>query len=178
MSLLAAGLSAAEPRNFGIVVNHGIYRGAQPAGLDEYEYLSRLGVKTILKLNSHKLGVEKDTASKLGMKVVNVALDPATVGSADSCGDVARALKVLTDRSNWPVYVHCTRGRDRTGFLIGAYRARVQHWAWADIDRELARYGHKGGVRRAYPLIASELEAGVPTCSTQLESMRHTRSAP
>lgn len=37
----------------------------------------------------------------------------------DYCGnEICEALMVFTDRSNYPVLVHCTQGKDRTGLVI------------------------------------------------------------
>jgi len=165
------------PPNFGVVVKDGIYRGGQPSNADQFEYLKKIGVKTILKLNHHGLDRESVDAKRLGLTLVQVPFAPETIGREETCGDVARALELLTDRSNWPVYVHCSRGRDRTGFIVGAYRELVEHWTWTDVDRELAAYGHTGGVRRAYPNITEGLQEGVPSCTQNVER-KATGSAP
>ncbi len=168
LSLLAArSLFAGPPSNFGVVLENGIYRGAHPDE-SELDYLKHIGIKTILKLNTHGLAKEQAAADRLGLSLINVPLDPSTVGGRASCSDVAKALAVVQDRSRWPIYVHCTSGRDRTGFLIGAYRELVQGWSWLRVDKELSQFGHNDSKRQVFPLIARELSARVPTCTDAL----------
>lgn len=167
-ALLALHASAgAKPPNFGVVVEKNIYRGGQPTGT-QFDDLEKLGVRTILKLNNHNMSEEKRAAKRLGMKLVTIPLEPSTIGTPPTCRDVARAMAVLRDESNWPVYVHCSRGRDRTGYLVGAFRQLAQHWPWERVDEELERYGHNSRLRSAYPAIAKELRNGTPSCSSEL----------
>ncbi len=100
------------PPNFGVVVQDGIYRGGQPS-IAELKYLQELGVRTIVKLNNHDLDKERTEAARLGMGVVSIPLEPSTIGNANSCAGVAEAVALISDRSRWPVFVHCSRGRDR-----------------------------------------------------------------
>jgi protein tyrosine/serine phosphatase len=46
-------------------------------------------------------------------------------------------LKVLEDPANWPVYIHCAQGRDRTGYNAAAYRMVVQGWSAAEALEEM-----------------------------------------
>ncbi len=34
----------------------------------------------------------------------------------------------MTTDSQWPVFVHCKRGADRTGTVIACYRINHDHW--------------------------------------------------
>jgi tyrosine-protein phosphatase SIW14 len=175
--LLATGTEAATPPpNFGVVVENAIYRGGQPRN-KQFDYIHELGVKTILKLNHHDLDDERAATTRLGMKLVNIPLDPATIGGPETCADIALALAVLNDRANWPVYVHCTKGRDRTGYVVGAFREIVQHWTWNEVDAELSQYGHTTPLRHTYPLIERELRAGAPTCSSEIDQLEGAASA-
>jgi protein tyrosine phosphatase (PTP) superfamily phosphohydrolase (DUF442 family) len=163
-----------RPANLGTVVENAIYRGAQPT-IDDWDALRELGIRTILKLNSSRMTEETTQARDAGMSLIHIPFEADTIGTGATCDDVARALDVLADESNWPVYVHCSRGRDRVGYVVGLYRQLRQGWTWPRIDDELAAFGHAGSLRRAYPQIASELEAGVPTCAVTLSSP-HARS--
>jgi tyrosine-protein phosphatase SIW14 len=152
------------PANFGVVEEGKIYRGAQPTPA-ALEALARRGIRTIVKLNSSATAEEESAASRLGMSVVHVDLDPRTVGTASSCDAVERAYAAMTDPRNWPVYVHCTHGRDRTGFLVGLYRERAEQWPYDRVRRELAAYGHDRLWRTLLPNISHSLAAGVPACA-------------
>jgi protein tyrosine/serine phosphatase len=38
-------------------------------------------------------------------------------------------LALLNDSSEWPIFVHCRRGADRTGTAIACYRIAHDHWS-------------------------------------------------
>ena len=114
----ASDATSSAPRNFGVVVPGGIYRGGQPTS-SGMKYLRELGVRTVVKLNHMRLDQEQEQAQRLGMKFVSLPLDPSSVGEQTSCTSVATAVAILSDRSTWPVYLHCTHGRDRTGLVVG-----------------------------------------------------------
>ena len=152
------------PPNFGVVEEGRIYRGAQPDG-PSMEALARRGIRTIVKLNGESLAEEESAAERLGMRVVPADLVARRVGRASSSCAVEHAYAAMTDPANWPVYVHCTHGRDRTGFLVGLYRERAEQWTFADVDRELTAYGHDRLWRMLMPNIARALFAGMPACA-------------
>ncbi len=160
------------PDNFGVVVEKGIYRGAQPSR-EQVAYLHHIGVKTILKLDDRHVDDERDAAARAGLRFVSIPFSARTIGNPETCATVSSALAVLEDRSNWPVYVHCSKGRDRTGYIVGLYRERVQQWDWNKVSAELANYGHTGGMRRTFPQISRELERGTPACASTIERLRN-----
>lgn len=153
------------PRNFGIVEEGKIYRGAQPSS-GEIANLQRRGIRTIVKLNSTDLEAERATASAHGIRLIEVPLDARTAGTSKSCEKVERAYAAITDPRNWPVYVHCQHGRDRTGFLVGLYRERVQSWTFEQVSEELSRYGHGAQMRLVFPNISNALANRYQACAT------------
>lgn len=175
VSCASGGGEKSGPENFGTVVENGIYRGAQPT-IDDYAGLRTLGIRTILKLNSSRMAEETAEASRAGIRLIHIPFDAGTIGTEPTCEQVADALAVLTDESNWPVFVHCSRGRDRAGYVVGLYRLLVEGWTWEQIDAELARYGHVDGLRRSYPQITKELESGASTCRVSLTTVSHSLS--
>jgi protein tyrosine/serine phosphatase len=52
-----------------------------------------------------------------------------------------------------PVCVHCEHGRDRTGFVVGAYRILIQRWSIDDALAEMKAYG----VRGVYEMFDAEM---------------------
>ena len=152
------------PRNFGVVEEGKLYRGSQPTA-DEIENLFRRGVKTIVKLNVADLEMERSATGELGMRLFEIPLNARTVGTSKECGDVERAYQAITDPMNWPVYVHCDHGRDRTGFLIGLYRERVEGWAFPQVSDDLARYGHDSKMRLVFPSISRSLADHYHACA-------------
>lgn len=173
----ASDAASPAPRNFGVVVPDGIYRGGQPTS-SGMKYLQGLGVRTVVKLNHTRLDQEQEQAERLGMKFVSLPLDPSTVGEQTSCASVAAAVAILSDRSTWPVYLHCTHGRDRTGLVVGAYREMVERKPWAIVDEELDRFGHDTSMRSVYPQISRELRNGLPRCRDEIARALSARAQP
>jgi tyrosine-protein phosphatase SIW14 len=120
-------------------VNENLYRGAQPqrGGLKK---LSELGIKTVVNLR----GVSEDTrkeqaeAEASGMRYFNIPM--SSLGRpADE--QVERALAIIDAQENWPVFVHCQRGADRTGVVIAAYRISHEKWTDEQAITEAKRFG-------------------------------------
>ena len=126
----AGDLTPVHVRNFAKVDDH-IYRGGEPTlvGLTE---LGAMGVKTVIDLRLPAEGseFEKQEAGKLKLKYINV---PMGEFSAPTNAQVEQVLALLQDSSG-TVFVHCRRGKDRTGTVIACYR--IQHDGW-DNQRAL-----------------------------------------
>jgi tyrosine-protein phosphatase SIW14 len=176
MSLIAAGLilfisaaplvlgadpSAPHVRNFERV-NDRLFRGGEPTpvGLQE---LGAMGVKIDIDLRGSGEGAEteKQQAEKLGMKYVNV---PFSAFSAPTNEQVQRVLSLLLQNDSTTVFVHCRRGKDRTGTVIACYR--IEHDGWKN-DRALEEAKQHGmsfteRAMRSYILRFTPLSLGPP----------------
>src|SRR5689334_24940670 len=93
-------------------VNDWIYRGGQPTP-QGFRSLAKMGVKTVIDLrsSSEQAGDEKKEVEAAGMFYVHVPLHGYR---SPKPADLDRAFSVLDDRSQWPVFVHCREGMDRT----------------------------------------------------------------
>ena len=156
------------PRNFG-KVSDGVYRGGQPQSCAELAYLQSIGVKSILKLNGSSEPAEISQAQQMGFRVASFGFNAHTIGTSQTCDDVRNALAFLANRDNWPVYVHCTAGKDRTGYIAGMYE-RSAGRSIADVIDELHRYGHRGARAMAFSQIDRELQRAQPQCGLHSES--------
>lgn len=111
-------------KNFDKVNDH-IYRGKEPteAGLQELE---AMGVKTILDLRepSDATRLEKEQAGKLKLRYINIPLHEF---GAPTNAQIEEILTLL-DSNSGALFVHCRRGKDRTGTVIACYR--IQHDGW------------------------------------------------
>jgi len=135
---IAAESPAAHVRNFG-KVNDQIYRGGEPSSVGVQE-LGAMGIKTIIDLREASEGTsfERQEVEKLHIKYVNLPLRPF---SAPTSEQMQRALSFLLHNDSQPVFIHCWRGKDRTGTVIACYR--IQHDGW-DNQRAFAeakKYG-------------------------------------
>jgi protein tyrosine/serine phosphatase len=115
-------------RNFGVVNEH-LLRGGEPTteGLTE---LGSAGVKFIVDLREPgpATDLEKQQADRLGMQYTNVPLPPLT---APSPSQIRTVLNLLAEHNSQTVFVHCRRGKDRTGTVVACYR--VQHDGWDNV---------------------------------------------
>ena len=121
-----AGSSVQGIKNFYEVDSH-VYRGAQPSE-SGFEYLAKLGVKTVVDLREpgDRATQEEQTVTALGMKYINIPMSGLTPPSQAETSEI---LGLLEDNSTGPVFIHCMRGADRTGAVIGAYRVDHDHWS-------------------------------------------------
>ena len=114
-------------------MNEHIYRGGQP-GAKGLKSLATTGVRAVIDLRAagNRSVHEEHAVEALGMKYYSVPL-PALAAPPDK--QVAVILALLDDSNNWPVFIHCQRGKDRTGTIIACYR--IEHDRWPN-DRALA----------------------------------------
>src|SRR5262245_28081496 len=147
MAVLSLVIAAQENREYPELpnfhqVNENLYRGAQPqrGGLKK---LSELGIKTIVNLRgaSEDTRKEQGEAEASGMRYFNIPM-PSLGRPTD--GQVERALAIIDSQENWPVFVHCQRGADRTGVIIAAYRISHEQWTDEQAVAEAKRFGLAG----------------------------------
>jgi protein tyrosine phosphatase (PTP) superfamily phosphohydrolase (DUF442 family) len=130
----------------------GLYRGGQPSAAG-FEFLKRRGVKTVINLR--KEHDEKELVEKLGMNCVHIPLDARETISDQA---IKRFFAVVNDPAYQPVFLHCERGADRTGVMVGFYRIAMQGWDGSkayDEARDLGmRWWYRGLKRQLYEFAA------------------------
>lgn len=111
-------------------VSEALWRGAQPT-TEGFKALEKMGAKTIVSFrhDHDDLELMKGTGLRY-LRIPSRAFRPTEE-------NLARFLKVMEDPSNWPVYIHCAQGRDRTGYNAAAYRMVVQGWKAEDAISEM-----------------------------------------
>jgi len=113
----------------------GIFRGAQPDP-EGYATLKAMGIRTVINLRTRH--GERKAVEAAGMRYVEIPMsfwmnvDPAAV---------RKALSVMTDPANQPVFVHCSRGKDRVGVVAAVYRMEVDGWSEAEAEAEMEAFG-------------------------------------
>ncbi len=143
LSPFAFAKSDANPIENFEQVAPGVYRGASP-GPKGVAYLKKMGFKTILNLEARKSVIKKEKAAaeKYGIRWESYPITLFTLPKDDTLDWM---LDLMADTQNHPIFVHCRAGRDRTGMMIGLYRAEVQKWdpahAWQEmLDKGFRRF--------------------------------------
>lgn len=120
-------------------VNENLYRGAQPlpGGIKR---LAALGIRTIVNLRGEdeKMRAEGEEARAAGLRYVSV---PMSGLKRPTDEQVEEVLAVINQPENWPVFVHCHHGADRTGTIIAVYRISHDGWSAKEAKKEAKRYG-------------------------------------
>ncbi|KAF1838336.1 hypothetical protein BDW02DRAFT_604718 [Decorospora gaudefroyi] len=82
--------------------------------------LSKLSWLEFFRLASLMVfGYRKDAIKILSPHMEEMGLVGLAKQSLDVCtGEVTRVFDVLGEEGNWPVLVHCTQGKDRTGLVV------------------------------------------------------------
>ena len=115
-------------------VSDNLYRGAQPTA-EGMKQLEGLGVKTVVNLRS--IHSDRDEIEDTGLTYKHIVMTTLNVEEKD----VVRFLRIVTDRSLTPVFVHCQHGADRTGTMCAIYRIAVQSWSRESAIEEMTKGG-------------------------------------
>jgi protein tyrosine/serine phosphatase len=120
-------------------INANLYRGAQP--LDGgIKRLSELGVKTIINLRGENEVTRSEVADARAAHLRYFSV-PLPDLSAPSDEEVEKILAIINDAQNWPVFVHCNHGKDRTGLIIAVYRISHDGWTGKEAKAEAKQMG-------------------------------------
>lgn len=152
----SADIAAHQPHpapvdNLQIVIPDRVYRSGQPKGDAEWDYLERIGITTVVKLNKFSTEVDEAEefrlAGKHGIKVIPVYLQPEDWPhnwnpwvSPDPKG-LMQAIEALENRDNGKVLVHCAHGKDRTGLVVAVYSVRNRNLCKDAAYDEMKFYG-------------------------------------
>ncbi|WP_432635880.1 fused DSP-PTPase phosphatase/NAD kinase-like protein [Candidatus Avelusimicrobium sp.] len=98
-----------------------LYRGGQPTR-QGYEELVKMGIKTVINLRVTPQ--DKKLIAGLPLTVYQVPINPVMLNT----DGVDEVLKLLSDPANYPIYIHCRYGSDRTGTMVALYRMAVEDW--------------------------------------------------
>jgi protein tyrosine/serine phosphatase len=120
-------------------VNENLYRGGEPkeSGIAE---LKKLGIRTVINIGHgpDDAARERRWVESHGMKYVSLYLREWFKSKAS---DIDFIIKEVEAKENYPVFLHCERGRDRTGTIIAIYRMRNDGWGPKQAIDEARKYG-------------------------------------
>ena len=113
-------------------VSDRVYRGGQPLG-EGYKQLEAQGIKTILNLRA----IDTDLHHHTEMGYIHIPIHPHHPQEED----VIRFCEVLSDPNNYPIYIHCFHGADRTGLFVAIYRMAFEGWSKEEALKEMVEGG-------------------------------------
>ncbi len=120
-----------------------IYRGGR-ANEEGIAYLASLGTKTIINFEFDEAAIkwERAEAKKYGIKYIS---RPMQYKVAPTDAEIDKILGMMQDPKNYPLYIHCRHGKDRTGIVSAIFNVEVLGWtperAYKDmLDKGFARW--------------------------------------
>ena len=116
-------------------VSDDLYRGAQPTD-EGFRQLKEMGIKTVVNLRV--LHSDRDEMGDVSFDYERFNIKAWHPEDED----IIRFLKIVTDKSRAPVFVHCQYGADRTGTMVAVYRVAVCGWSKDDAIAEMTQGGY------------------------------------
>jgi protein tyrosine phosphatase (PTP) superfamily phosphohydrolase (DUF442 family) len=138
--------------NTHVVIPGQVYRGAQlsPEALEDL--VERYGIRTVVNLRGCSDAVpwyleECQAAQRLGLNLEDIGLSAYRFPNETQM----RALLDVLERAEYPIYLHCRRGSDRTGLAAATALLLKGNVTPAAARRQLSlRYGHAALGNPAY----------------------------
>lgn len=120
-------------------IEPGLARGGQPTE-QGFRFLRARGYRTVVSFR--RSSDERRVVEEMGIHYVHIPMRAGLFGSiAPTKEDVARFLSVVSDSSQRPVFIHCLRGKDRTGTMAAIYRIESGGWTNEEARREMLSFG-------------------------------------
>eukprot|EP00163_Fabomonas_tropica_P023030 TRINITY_DN402_c0_g1_i1.p1 TRINITY_DN402_c0_g1~~TRINITY_DN402_c0_g1_i1.p1 ORF type:complete len:293 (-),score=28.61 TRINITY_DN402_c0_g1_i1:546-1424(-) len=147
-SMSSSHTSGHTVHNFGVVMPQ-ITRSGFPRTQDALLYLESLHVKTVLTLapiapkNEEFYRGLKEFTSSHRINHVYIPLLKAADLQEDYTERVMAAIALLRDQRNYPIHVHCNRGRHRTGVVVACLRKVLGQESMEAIESEYLSYAQE-----------------------------------
>lgn len=118
-------------------VNENLYRGARPT-VEGFKSLQELGIKTIVNFEAFHTDEDEIAESDTTFNYIQIRMTAWNISDEN----MLEFLKIATDPTNYPIFVHCQHGSDRTGVAIAMYRIFVEGWSKEAAIDELKNGGY------------------------------------
>jgi hypothetical protein len=149
------------PGNFGEVIPGQIFRSQFPQP-ENYAFLKSLGLKTILTIvSTEEAPGYEDWTKEQGINHILLSLPANKEAVRVQADDKVKALEIVSNKENYPLLVHCNKGKHRTGCTVGCFR-RASGIHMEDVLQEYRHYAGKK-VRPLDEKFISEFDLGLVT---------------
>jgi tyrosine-protein phosphatase SIW14 len=128
------------------IIEAGLARGGQPSN-EGLRYLKEQGYRTVISFREGS--PERREAERMGFHYVEIPIRSGPFSATPPTDDqVQQFLSVVSDSSARPVFIHCLRGRDRTGAMAAVYRIHSCHWSADEAVEEMKALGFRGHYKK------------------------------
>ncbi|KAK3722693.1 tyrosine-protein phosphatase siw14 [Vermiconidia calcicola] len=131
------------PQNYGTVDPHTVFRSSFPQD-GNIDFIKSLNVRSVLTLvSTEPTPAYSQWLDDYGVRQLKVDIAANKDGNVKTTKDsLCEALLFAIDSSNHPLYIHCNRGKHRTGCVVACLR-KIQGVPMAEIRKEYVAYADK-----------------------------------
>lgn len=129
-------------KNFHLV-RENLYRGAAPSLADIITLKNKFGIEKIISLDKPSGEYIKPLCKKIGIEQIIIPLNVRDKSSVKYL--LKHNISKLIDEGV-PTFVHCKRGKDRTGLFIALCRCLLDKWNCKKAIREAKELGFGTGI--------------------------------
>jgi hypothetical protein len=126
-------------QHYGVVWRNRLTRSGMAHNDSGWKWLRSQGVKSIV---TFRMKNDVDY-SKFGFEhILRLPISRNPPGDPPSDQQAEEFLRFIRDRNNWPVHMHCSSGRDRTGTMAALARYSIDGWRMEKALEEARSYRH------------------------------------
>jgi len=122
-----------------------VYRSGTLSPLGLKWAKNKSGFKTIINVRSVKENAllwhqqELDFANKNNVKLIDIPIQPDSLPEKKK---IQEFLKVMKNKDNYPVLIHCNQGVIRTSMMVYIYKVAIKGEQNKEAFRQLKFFGH------------------------------------
>jgi tyrosine-protein phosphatase OCA6 len=125
------------PHRFAMVQD-GIYRGAYPTTRN-VSFFRRLDLKTTISLCPSKPEIFESSNFHIQQENHHFKIKKPKESLKITLSEITKVLKLLLDKENYPIYIHCIDGTSVTNVFLMCFR-KLKHWDMSSIINEATRF--------------------------------------
>ncbi|HYJ32561.1 MAG TPA: tyrosine-protein phosphatase [Candidatus Binatia bacterium] len=146
------------------LIRPGLARGGEP-NQDGLRYLRDHGYRTVVSFLTND--AESSWVVSSGMRYVHIPMASSLFSAQPPTqAQVRQFLSVVTDSTQYPVFIHCHAGKDRTGAMSAIYRMEACGWTKDEALAEMDSFGFSGRYRRLRGYVEAYPGSAAPTTAT------------
>jgi tyrosine-protein phosphatase SIW14 len=132
-------------------IRPGLARGGDP-GEEGLRYLHANGYRTVVSFLTDT--AESAAVVQSGMRYIHIPMRSSFFYADPPTGEqVRRFLSVVMDSTQYPTFIHCHAGKDRTGAMTAIYRMEVDGWTPSEAIQEMEAFGFSGRYQRLHRFV-------------------------